>query len=224
MYFDFHTHNKVRRKGVFSIVNIRAGYDDLEEINGPVSFGVHPWDTTRLNSIKVIDEVTNIKDLITIGECGLDKYKSGSLSEQTELFIKHVHCSEQLHKPLIIHCVGRYNEIINLKKQINPTQPWIIHGFNGHPQLAEQLIRNGFLLSFGSAIFIGKSKARKSLIMMRDEPFFLETDDSGFAIEKLYSQVSELQFIEINHLKNKIATTFFKTFPGMEFPRSQATC
>ncbi|WP_159449989.1 TatD family hydrolase [Alkalitalea saponilacus] len=203
---------------------MRAGYADFKEITAPVSFGVHPWDTTCHKSIQEIDKVTNVKGLIAIGECGLDKYKSGSLSKQTELFRKHVNYSEQLHKTLIIHCVGRYNEIIYLRKQIKPTQPWIIHGFNGHPQLAEQLISNGFILSFGSAIFIGNSKATKSLLLMRDEPFLLETDDSGFMIEEVYNQVAEIQGDEINHLKNKIATIFFKTFPGMETSGSQTTC
>ena len=37
----------------------------------------------------------------------------------------------------------------NLKKELVPAQPWIIHGFTGKPELARQLVAAGFGISLG---------------------------------------------------------------------------
>lgn len=47
----------------------------------------------------------------------------------------------------MIHCVRRYGRIMELKRELNPSVRWIIHGFCGKPELARQLIAAGFGLS-----------------------------------------------------------------------------
>ena len=54
-----------------------------------------------------------------------------------------------IHKPLIIHQVKALQEILYLKKKFHPAQPWLIHGFRGKPELAQQLLATGIDLSFG---------------------------------------------------------------------------
>lgn len=71
------------------------------------------------------------------------------LSAQTALLRYHYELSETLGKPLILHIVKSFPEIIALKKQWKPAQPWIIHGFRGKPQLASELLAHGFHLSYG---------------------------------------------------------------------------
>ena len=41
------------------------------------------------------------------------------------------------------------SELLKLKQQIKPANPWIIHGFRGKAALAEECLRHGFYLSFG---------------------------------------------------------------------------
>lgn len=63
-----------------------------------------------------------------IGECGLDKYSQVDFDIQKQYFIKQIELSELTHKPLIIHCVKAYNELLNLKKlQAYSTlaYPWV---------------------------------------------------------------------------------------------------
>ena len=57
--------------------------------------------------------------------------------------------SVELGKPLVIHLVKAMSELLKLKQQIKPANPWIIHGFRGKPALAEECLRHGFYLSFG---------------------------------------------------------------------------
>ena len=58
------------------------------------------------------------------------------IEAQTTLLTFHISISERLSKPLILHIVKAYPEIIALRKSLRPAQPWIIHGFRGKPQLA----------------------------------------------------------------------------------------
>lgn len=71
------------------------------------------------------------------------------LAAQTALLRIHYELSETLRKPLILHIVKSFPEIIAFRKQWKPTQPWIIHGFRGKPQLARELLAHGFHLSYG---------------------------------------------------------------------------
>lgn len=121
---------------------------------GYYSIGIHPWQTYKLpsNIESILEELYNkslSENVVAIGECGIDKLKGASLEKQIEIFKAHVDISEKTGKPLIIHAVKSFNEIIALKKELKPTQTWIIHGFRGKPQIAQQLINNDICLSIG---------------------------------------------------------------------------
>jgi TatD DNase family protein len=190
-YIDIHTHHLKHYSGVITIYNQRAGLSENEElVSTPVSFGLHPWDCDKFPFSEVTHKVNFFKQLYAIGECGFDKNASGTIDCQKMVFIQHVELSENIHKPLIIHCVGLFNELITLKNNLNSSQPWIIHGFSGHPQLAAQLIKENFILSFGDSIFKPGSKAADSLRSLPSGTFFLETDESERPIQEIYIQAS----------------------------------
>ena len=84
-----------------------------------------------------------------IGECGIDRQRGGDVEAQIELTRWHADLAERLGKPLILHIVGAWSEIIALRKRMKPVQPWIIHGFRGKEALARQLVDAGFHLSLG---------------------------------------------------------------------------
>ena len=65
------------------------------------------------------------------------------------MLTRHVALSERLGKPLLLHVVRAYAEILALHKRVRPSQPWIVHGFRGKPALALQLVKAGFYLSVG---------------------------------------------------------------------------
>jgi TatD DNase family protein len=103
---------------------------------------------------------------------------------QAEYFERQIVIAEKYEKPVIIHCVGYFNELMALKKQINPTQMWIIHGFRGKPQLAVQLLKAGFFLSFGE-----KFNAESVRITPTDK-IFAETDESKKSIIEIYHNLA----------------------------------
>jgi TatD DNase family protein len=50
-------------------------------------------------------------------------------------------------KPVVIHCVAAFQEVIQIKSKLSITVPLI--SWIKNKQVAEQLIANGFYLSFG---------------------------------------------------------------------------
>lgn len=156
MIIDFHTHTLKRN----AVVNVDPV--DLTDLSRPVfrpgylySVGIHPWNLAKVTSerLRLLRALASSPQVVAIGECGLDPlHLSTSASTpltQQELLRYHISLSESLRKPLILHIVKRFPEIIRMKKELKPTQRWIIHGFRGKPELARELLRHGFTLSFG---------------------------------------------------------------------------
>ena len=211
-YIDIHTHRIHNSPEVLEILNLRAGedYPDLKAAH--LSYGVHPWDADQPERVRLIDQACNIEHLIAVGECGLDKHKGGNLATQSNLFKKHIELSEKLNKPIIVHCVGYFNELIAFRRKFQPSRPWIIHGFTGHPQLAEQLIKADFLLSFGEALTHAGSKAVDSLRGLQTDRWFLETDESSLPIQDLYKNAADICQVSLSLLKAQLHKNFISIF------------
>jgi TatD DNase family protein len=116
------------------------------------SVGVHPWWTAN-NDIEALLRGTTFwaqhPQVVRIGECGLDKLKGGTIEVQERVFVAQVEHSENLQKPLTIHCVKAFDRLLSLHTQLRPKQRWTIHGFRGKAEQAQQLLAAGFDLSFG---------------------------------------------------------------------------
>lgn len=206
-YLDFHTHQLSNDEECIDILNIRQGEKH------PLSYklygyGIHPWDSFQEIKLELTNEVTNDKNLIYIGETGLDKLKGAELHVQIEIFKQHIHASEKYKKPLVIHCVRSFNELIQLHKEFSPTQRWIVHGFTGSPELAKELTEVGFMLSFGDAIINKKRKAAQSLKKVSNSLFLLETDDSTIPIQKIYETAADIIEIKTDELKKIVLDNF----------------
>ena len=205
-YIDIHTHINIQNQEVISIPNILPG-DSIPE--NPFSVGLHPWFIeeeeieTTLDSIKLLAESDNC---IAIGECGLDRpnfIKTGRSEEdkdaaikkgkylQEEVFRKQIGIANLANKPLIIHCVRAFPELLHIHKTERNTTPWIIHGFRGSREEAEALTDKGISLSFGKSILYNSSRNAKMLEIFKTLPsdmLFLETDN----VEEPLREISEV--------------------------------
>jgi len=179
----------------------------------PYTLGVHPWDIDPLGFSP--DELRSLAlhpDCIGIGETGLDKLRGPDLNIQEVVFREHIKIAEEVHKPLIIHCVRSWDIIIGLKKELKPTVPWIIHGYRGNSSRSGQLIAAGFYLSFGAALLGGDPGLRKSWIECPADRLFLETDVSTEPVSTLYEHGARLRNIPVSELKTYIVSNFKRVF------------
>lgn len=191
MLTDVHSH-KVNSGDVRTIYNIQINDHPVSLPHGSnilFSAGIHPWDAGNIRSAWVdnMGIMLNFEQLVALGECGLDKNSPAPFEKQLEVFELQIKLSESHKKPMMIHCVGSFNELINLRKALNPKQPWIIHGFRGKPELADQLIRAGLYLSFGE--FFNPD----SVIITPNDRILVETDESEMSIEDICQRISALK-------------------------------
>ena len=149
-----------------------------------------------------------MQKVLFIGETGLDKFKEKDLSLQREIFIEHIRLSEEVHKPLIIHCVRAFEELLEIKNQIKPQQKWIIHGFDSSPEMAASLVKQGIYLSVGERLLKKPGKSKQVLALTPLSKLFIESDDGKTPIPELYRQVAEYYMIEIKDLKEFITGNF----------------
>lgn len=147
-FSDIHTHGHTGRDIITSI----EPDEDITDEYGTAwySVGIHPWSTTAPIASAIISRLRKLahdRRVIAIGEAGFDKKRGGAIEYQAEIFLLHAALAEETRKPLIIHCVGRYGLLKDLHRELSPSQPWIIHGFTGKPELARQLVAEGFFFS-----------------------------------------------------------------------------
>ena len=125
----------------------------------------------------------------------MDRLKSSAEAElQRELFRAHALLAEREQKPLIIHCVKAFDDILAMRKEITPGQAWIIHGFRGKPQLAEQLTKAGMFLSLGEHF---NTESAKTIPAGR---LFIESDESTLTIGEIYSRIASARGTCIDEL------------------------
>ncbi len=163
-FVDIHTHpNRVESETII-VQNIYPG-DNFAEFSGRnfYSVGLHPWHLTSPEQnnelIKVVEEALEFDHVCFVGESGLDKNIRVDFEEQKRVFRAHAFLAEDFKRPLIIHCVKAYNELIEIRKMLHPEMPWILHGYTGNVPTTKQLGKYGFLFSFGKSIFNNKSKS-----------------------------------------------------------------
>lgn len=169
------------------------------------SASVHPWYVGR-DWKKLLKENTGmIEKSAFIGECGLDRLRSHlSMDEQILLFSEMAQIAERMGKPMIIHCVKAFSELLEVHKQINPSVPWIFHGFRGKPQLMQQLLAKGMYISFGISF------NAESLALCPTDKILLETDEYDGSVLDVYRKASEVTHIPLETLVQFIAHNYLE--------------
>ena len=174
---------------------------------------VFRFSDSQIQNISQILRFPDSQILKAIGECGLDRACDSDFELQREVFIKQIELSEQYHKPLIIHAVRSYPDIIAIRKETKSNQPWIIHGFNGNEHSTEQLLRHdGIYLSLGDVLFKNEKRAERLLDIIPSDRLFLETDVAERSIVEVYEKASLLSGVATDILRKDIFDNFVKIF------------
>lgn len=241
-FIDIHTHRREPSEGVITVSNY-AQKDVFTEGPTLATVGLHPWFLTRENfenDFKNLTQLIENQQVIGIGECGLDKLRGEDLAFQTKVFEAQIRLAESVSKPVVIHCVRAFSEIIAIKKRLKPSVPLIIHGFNRNETVLKELLRHDFFISIGAAILPKKhvnalekrgfALAKAEFVLARHEAtaeasfskvvqqipldrLFFETDDADnvFIID-VYQAASEILDIDLSRLKSIVYDNFKRLF------------
>ncbi len=135
-YYNLHTHKFTNTPEISELVNQYPW--EFDTAIPQYSIGIHPWhiNESRLESdLKVIAEKLQLSECLALGECGLDKRIEIPMPLQITVFEKQIALAEQYQKPLVLHLVAAYQELIEIKNRLNITVPVILHGFSKNEQI-----------------------------------------------------------------------------------------
>lgn len=205
LYYDIHTHRKHCDDDVLALINRDKSF---AQMNGICSMGLHPWYLEQIqDEWAALEKMAQSKHVLAIGECGLDKVCTTKWTLQLSYFEKQIHLANQLGKPLIIHCVRAYEEVLQLLKQA--TVPVIFHGFNKQLPLAKRLWEQNYYLSFGAALGQIGSPCSSLVQIMPLSQLFLETDQQAkYTIQEIYTIASNLRGISVLEFQAHIQDNF----------------
>ena len=219
-YVNIHTHHVGEGINILDVGEGKAwveGEEKRKSVEGQEVFysvGVHPMklDKPGENLFAGIEDTARMEKVIAIGECGLDRRSPVCMESQEKILEVQVGLAEKLRKPLLIHCVRAYSELIAMKRRTGSSVPWIVHGYNNNEQILRQLLNHGLYISVGAALLDSRSNAFRLLRMIPAERLFLENDDKEVEISVIYEAASAIFEVDVVVLKEITRNNYNKVF------------
>jgi len=211
MMTDIHSHDPQIKPGQNKVLSLQLHPEkNFAEIlsNLPsailISAGVHPWNANEwtIANISRLEAVLQSSRVAFVGEIGLDNACGVPLEEQLFVFEKQLQFADDMCKSVLIHNVGHQSDILAMKSKYKRIPSWILHGFRGKAQMADQFLKSGFYLSFGLKYQL------ESLQTCPMERLFLETDESKTELGLLYQKVATDLGLSIFELETCISRNF----------------
>lgn len=211
-FLNFHTHKSANRPDVLDIVNQYP--NEFDESVAFYSIGIHPWYIVKERieaDLEIINQKMTTENCLALGECGLDKRTEVPFELQAAVFERQLLLAEKHQKPVVVHCVAAFQEVITLKKRLGITVPMIIHGFSKNEQVAKQLLDNGFYLSFGKYL-IRNPHLETVFKSIPNNRFFLETDTVDESIDIVYALAAKYKNSTVDELQQLLASNYKTVF------------
>lgn len=211
-FYNLHTHKFTNDATITELVN---QYPWEFDTNIPsYSIGIHPWylKEDRLESdLKTIGEKLSLKECLALGECGLDKRIEVPMPLQIKVFEMQIALAEAHQKPLVLHLVAAFDELLVLKKRLKISVPIIVHGFSKNAQVAKKLIDNGFYLSFGKYL-LRNPELKQVFQSVPNDRFFLETDTIEETMEEVYILAASYKSMTLQEMQMQVETNWKTVF------------
>lgn len=176
---------------------IRSYYKDSDIPNHLFSCGLHPWHLKTKKEF--VEKNLAHPNMVAIGECGLDRAIETPLEEQMAIFLWQLELAQNFEKPIIIHCVRAFSDLLEIFKEKKLSIPIIFHDYRGNYEQALQLksLLNKAYFSFGESLIKNK-KSQETFKKLAKEDLLLETDESEYSIEDIHLMAQKIHSSEIS--------------------------
>lgn len=147
-----------------------------------VGVGLHPWETEHEWNIDALmgqlREAAWELGAVALGECGLDKFRGGTIERQISIFEAQLKLASELELPVILHQVGHREAFLRSLERVGlKGTPGVVHGFGGDAGWGRALTSRGLFLGVGFAItYENRQKLRRAVSEIALEHLLLETD------------------------------------------------
>ena len=194
MIFDIHTH-QLKADSPYKIIRsiFPEQIPSLED-SELFTVGLHPWHINS-NWPQVMEQVVEAAarpNCLAIGECGLDRICETDPELQLQVFQASIELADRLNKPLIVHCVKYYPELIGLRKKLLCKNNWLLHGFRTKSDIARQLLKDKNIYFSLGAYLTFSTPAQNMLKKLPLHRIMFETDEAEIDIKEIYRTAAEM--------------------------------
>lgn len=175
------------------------------------SAGIHPWDAGKYD-LAAFAPLFDSPHCLAIGECGLDRTAEAPLPLQMKVFEAQIAESVRRGKPLVIHCVRCFPELLHLKSSLPAGAPdWVIHGFRGTKRKAFDLLDAGCTLSFGAGLLRDAGNMEYFAEIPLDR-ILIETDESPELFGRILAEAAAMRLLAPSEFAAAVRANFERIF------------
>ncbi len=207
-YIDAHAYHIDRSSQL--LIQILVGLD---------TWGIHPWDLHLPFKKEQIDQVFSQKQIdwervVAFGECGLDRVHEPSANMEDQIYVlkKHFDMAHVHKKPLIVHSVRAYSDLLGVLKKCKPQQSLLLHAYGGNEYEMNELLKYPCFFSFGARLV-------HNTVMIKKVPLdklLLETgDQTEIKIHEIYDLAAKALNMSVDELKPRLVKNFL-SFYGLD--------
>lgn len=199
--------NEAREKGVRNFIisgcDLKGIEEGIEIINKYpdiyLTIGIHPDEIKDFNheTISYLEDlIKNNKNIIGIGEIGLDYYHNKENKEdQKRIFKLQLDLAKKLNLPVVIHTRDAFQDTYDILKEYD--LKGIIHCFSGSLESANLYIKLGYLLGIGGVSTYKNTNLKIILESVDISNIVFETDSPYLTPEPIRTEVNGPKNISI---------------------------
>jgi len=175
--------------GVGNIVNIGTNLDNslvsirlaskIPEVYA--SCGIHPYDIRFYDDVDEtltrLEALLKENKVVALGEIGLDyHYDDSDRDMQMVYFVKQLEMAKRLNIPVIIHDRDAHGDCMEVTRRF-PEVTGIFHSFSGSAEMATELVKAGWYISFSGPItYKNAKKPKEACEVVPLDRILIETD------------------------------------------------
>ena len=197
--------------GVSNIINIgtclensRVSIELAHKYDGMyAACGIHPSDVLSYDNvddvISELEEMLKDEKAVAIGEIGLDyHYDDIPREPQILYFEKQMELAKKLDIPVIIHDREAHGDCMEIVRKF-PEVKGVFHSFSGSSEMASELVRLGWYISFSGTVTFKNARVPKEacrvvpsdrLLIETDAPYLAPTPHRGTINKPAYVKLT----------------------------------
>lgn len=222
---------QARDAGVSKFMGISVDLDDhiaLAEIavrhsDVGYSVGVHPCEDPAVMqraSVEKLVELAQAEKVWALGETGLDYFHSTEfIAEQKACFARHIHASQQLKKPVVVHTRSAKHETVDIIRAEKSTHG-ILHCFTEDWETAKAVLDCGYYISFSGIVsFKNAQDLRDVAKQVPLDRLLIETDSPYLAPMPYRGKPNEPKYVP--YVAKALSDVYDKTLEEIAFITTQ---
>ena len=160
------------------------------------------------------------KDIIAIGEVGLEYYHAAEKKERQKINLRRfIALANEIHKPLVIHCREAWSDIFKELERVEVNV--ILHAFSGGLEEIKRAIDSSFYISLATNICypenirLIKHIPLDIMLLETDSPYlhpYRQGRNEPANVWESARKISEIKGIELKELNNIINKNTWKAF------------